>query len=45
MTPPHSAEARQDLRVEFFFRRCFFRATPSIPGRKLAFSKKRKTQK
>jgi hypothetical protein len=37
MGPPHFAEAGGDLRMDFFSRRCFFRATPSLPGHKLAF--------
>jgi hypothetical protein len=38
--PPHSAEARQDLRAEFFSRRSFLRATPLFPGHKLALEQK-----
>jgi len=39
--PPHSAEAKQDLRAEFFPRRCFFRAMPLLQGRKLALEQKK----
>jgi len=43
--PPHSAEARRDLRAEFFPRRCFFRAMPLLPGHKLAWKHKKDSQK
>jgi hypothetical protein len=42
--PPHPAEAREDLRSQFFSRRCFFRATPLLPGHKLAFLQKKQGQ-
>jgi hypothetical protein len=35
----------EDLRLEFFPRRCFFRAMPLLPGRKLGFPKKKREQK
>jgi hypothetical protein len=38
--PPHSAEAKEDLRLEFFPRRCFFRAMPLLPGHKLGLEQK-----
>jgi len=41
MGPPHFAEARGDLQMDFFSRRCFFRATPLLPGHKLALAEKR----
>jgi hypothetical protein len=39
--PAHSAEAKEDLRMEFFPRRCFFRATPLLPGHKLGLEQKK----
>jgi len=46
--PPHPAEAKKDLRVEFFPRRCFFRAIPpkaGLPGHKLGLEQKKDSSK
>jgi len=43
MGPPPSVEAREDLRMEFFTRRCFLRATPLLPGHKLAFAQEKES--
>jgi hypothetical protein len=45
MGPPHFAEARQDLQLDFFSRRCFVGATPLLPGHKLAFWQEKESQK
>jgi hypothetical protein len=45
MGPPYFAEADGDLRGDFFSRRCFLRATPLLPGHKLAFAQERESQK